>query len=402
MTSIKIKFRASTVAGKEGCLYYQIIHNRVIRQISTEYKLLASEWDNRSGIIVLYPYNSDTERAALVCAIQERVRWDKVRLNKIVESLDSQGIRYTTDDVVSLFYEQAQVQSFFNFMQSVIVQLKKLGKVRTSETYAAALKSFMCFREEKDIMLDEMDSDLMMLYEAWLKERSVSMNTISFYMRILRATYNRAVEKELTRQRYPFKNVYTGVEKTVKRAIPFNIIKRIKGLDLSWKPSLELARDIFLFSFYTRGMSFVDMAYLKKRDLKNGILVYRRRKTGQQLFVKWEKCMQEIIDKYPDTGTIYLLPIIRQPGNERKQYENALHLVNHRLKEISSMLNLPIHLTMYVARHSWASIARSKNIPISVISEGMGHDSENTTQIYLASLDHSVIDKANKLILKNL
>src|SRR5699024_281422 len=120
------------------------IHNRVIRQISTEYKLLASEWDNRSGIIVLYPYNSDTERAALVCAIQERVRWDKVRLNKIVESLDSQGIRYTTDDVVSLFYEQAQVQSFFNFMQSVIVQLKKLGKVRTSETYAAALKSFMC------------------------------------------------------------------------------------------------------------------------------------------------------------------------------------------------------------------------------------------------------------------
>ncbi len=250
-------------------------------------------------------------------------------------------------------------------------------------------------------MLEEIDSEMMMLYEAWLKERDISMNTISFYMRILQATYNRAIEKELTVQRYPFKHVYTGVEKTVKRAVPFKYIKKIKDLELPAGSSIDFARDMFLFSFYTRGMSFVDMAYLKKKNLKNGVLTYRRRKTKQQLTIKWEKPMQEIVDKYPDTN-MYLLPIIREVENERKQYENALHLINNKLKEISIMINLAARLTMYVARHSWASVAKSKNIPISVISEGMGHDSESTTQIYLASLDNSVIDKANKLILKNL
>ena len=146
-------------------------------------------------------------------------------------------------------------------------------------------------------------------------------------------------------------------------------------------------------------MSFVDMAYLKKKDLQNGILTYRRRKTGQQLTIKWEKCMEEILGKYPTNATDYLLPIITLMGNERRQYANALHLVNKNLKTLSERLNLPRSLTMYVARHSWASAAKAKNVPVSVISEGMGHDSEATTQIYLASLETSVVDKANKMIL---
>ncbi len=153
---------------------------------------------------------------------------------------------------------------------------------------------------------------------------------------------------------------------------------------------------------YTRGMSFVDIAYLKKKDLQNGTLTYRRRKTGQQLFIKWEKPMQEIIDKYPVNESPYLLPIIRKTENERSQYRNALHTINDNLKKVAELAGLHTNLTLYCARHSWASIAKSKNIPISVISEGMGHDSESTTQIYLASLDNSLIDKANELILKNL
>ena len=176
-------------------------------------------------------------------------------------------------------------------------------------------------------------------------------------------------------------------------------IKALKELDLSMKPSLDFARDMFMFSFYTRGMSFVDMAYLRKTDLQNGILTYRRRKTGQELTIKWEKCMAEIIAKYPENQTDFLLPIIKEQGNERRQYDNALHLVNYRLKELSTMLKLQRPLTMYVARHSWASAAKAKNVPLSVISEGMGHDSEATTQIYLASLETSVVDKANKMIL---
>lgn len=207
----------------------------------------------------------------------------------------------------------------------------------------------------------------------------------------------------LTMQRYPFKHVYTGIDKTVKRAVSLKIIRQIRNLDLTLNPSLDYARDMFLFSFYTRGMSFVDMAFLKKRDIQNGILSYRRQKTHQQLFIKWEKPMQDIVEKYDTRNTPYLLPIIRNMQvDERRQYKTAAHRVNSKLKKLGEQMGLTIPLTSYVARHAWASIARSKNISISVISEAMGHDSENTTRIYLASLDTSVVDKANSLILKSL
>ena len=160
-------------------------------------------------------------------------------------------------------------------------------------------------------------------------------------MRILRAVYNRAVEKGLATQCNPFRHVYTGVDKTVKRAIP---IKALKELDLSLKLSLDFARD--MFSFYTRGMSFVDRAYLRKVDLQSGILTYRRRKTGQQLTIRWERCMEDIVNKYTENETEYLLPIIKERGNERRQYDNALHLVNSRLKALSAMLGLQQPLTM--------------------------------------------------------
>ena len=395
MASIKIKFRPSTVEGKEGGLYFQIIQNRVIRQMNTDYKIYAYERDAEIESVVV-----SGARANILCSIRERMEWDLSRFERIVRQLEQERRKYTADDVITLFHKVTKETSLFSFMHSVIIQLRQLGKIRTSETYTATLKSFMEFREEHDVPLDGVNSDLMLLYEAHLKAKGVRMNTISFYMRILRAVYNRAVEKELTPQKYPFRHVYTGVDKTVKRAVPVKVIKALKELNLSMKSSLDFARDMFMFSFYTRGMSFVDMAYLKKTDLQNGILTYCRRKTGQRLTVKWEKCMEEIIKKYPSNSSTYLLPIIKEQGNERKQYDNALHLVNYRLKDLSGMLKLQRPLTMYVARHSWASVAKVRNVPLSVISEGMGHDSEKTTQIYLASLEASVVDKANKMILE--
>ncbi len=288
-------------------------------------------------------------------------------------------------------------------MQGVISQLKQCGKHRTSETYIATLRSFKNFRNGDDIPLNEINSNLMLAYEASLHSRGVSKNSSSFYMRILRAVYNRAVEQGLTPQRRPFKHVYTGIDKTVKRAISLAAIRRIKNLDLTHSPALDFARDIFLFSFYTRGMSFIDISYLKKKDLAGGILSYRRRKTGQQLFIKWEQCMQAIVDKYPTPhNSPYLLPIIKSSDDDHTQYKNVQFRINKHLKEIARKLRLSAPLTMYVARHSWASIARSKNIPLSVISEGMGHDSEATTQIYLNSLDSTIIDNANRQILKEL
>lgn len=382
------------VDGKEGGLYFQIIHNRVVRQLNTDYRIFASEWDANSETVM-----TNGDRVNIVNAIKERLAWDMARLKKVISQLITEQSRYTADDVITGYHKLTKESSLFTFMHGVIAQLKQLGKVRTSETYTATLKSFMAFRDDQDVPLDGITSDMMLMYEAYLKARGVRMNTISFYMRNLRAVYNRAVEKGLTPQNNPFRHVYTGVDKTVKRAIPIKVIKALKELDLSMKPSLDFARDMFMFSFYTRGMSFIDMAYLKKADLQNSILTYRRRKTGQELSIKWEKCMAEIIAKYPENKTDFLLPIIKDEGDERRQYDSALHLVNYRLKELSTMLKLQRPLTMYVARHSWASAAKAKNVPLSVISEGMGHDSEATTQIYLASLETSVVDKANKMIL---
>lgn len=403
MASVKVKFRPSSVNGKEGSIYYQVIHNRAVRQVKTDCRIFESEWNGKVSAVAV-PVSASIERKNYLQSVASRIEWDVKRLTAIISLLEKGKKGYTVDDILVKFNKQADGQSLFPFMQGIIDQLKRLNRIRTSETYAATLASFMKFRNGQDILLCEMDSDTIMLYEAWLKANSNCPNTTSFYMRILRAVYNRAVEKELTEQRHPFKHVYTGIDKTMKRAVPLKAIKRIKELGLTLKPHLDYARDMFLFSFYTRGMSFIDMAYLKKSDLKNGILTYRRRKTGQQLTIKWEKCMEEIVTKYEDrSATQYLLPIITSPfANERVQYMNALSRVNVALKEVARLVDLQIPLTMYCARHGWASVAKSKNIPLSVISEGMGHDSEETTRIYLASLDTSVVDKANSLILKDL
>lgn len=114
------------------------------------------------------------------------------------------------------FRTERMNQSFFNFMQGVIAHLRQMGKIRTAENYSCTLKSFMQFRQDRDILLSEIDSDLMQLYEAYLHGKGVVRNTSSFYMRILRAVYNRALEKELVEQRNPFRHVYTGVDKTVQ------------------------------------------------------------------------------------------------------------------------------------------------------------------------------------------
>ena len=254
-----------------------------------------------------------------------------------------------------------------------------------------------------DLTFDRIDSAMMELYEAELHGRGLSRNTSSFYMRILRTNYRMAVEMGLTLDRHPFKHVYCGMDKTAKRSISFADIKRIKDLDLRKMPVLDFVRDMFVFSFCTRGMSFIDMAYLRKADLKNGYLTYRRKKTGQLLTIEWTSQMQEILDKYAPVPTRYLLPIItREDGSERRQYQNQMMKINRRLKEIAAMINLSVPLSLYFSRHSWATIARGKDVPLSVISEGLGHDSEITTQIYLDSIKSWEVDKANRKILEDL
>ena len=397
MASIKVKFRPSSGTDRKGTIYYQIIHGKSQRLLPTDYHVYPCEWDNKSSMVVI---SSDSTRKPVTLTMRDNIRQDFRRLTRIIRQLDDSGLSFSTDDIIAEFRRQNHEYTLFNFMSAIIVRLKKNGKQRTSETYASALSSFMNFRCNNDIMLDCLNSDVMEAYQAWHQQKGNTRNTISFYNRILRAVYYRAVENGMTDDRHPFRHVYTGVDKTIKKALPLQTIRKIKHLDLSTQPPLDYARDIFMLSFMLRGMSFIDMAYLKKADLANGHITYMRRKTGQQLSIRWTREMQNILDKYPENSSVYLLPIIRdRTNNERQIYKYLSYKINHNLKKVAERIGISIPLTLYVARHSWASIAKSEGVPLSLISEGMGHDSESTTRIYLASLDTEAIDDVNSKLI---
>ena len=311
-------------------------------------------------------------------------------------------------------------ESLFQFMNLLIALLLKNGQYRTMQHYKATLNSYMRFRDGKDIAFKEIDAQEMQSYEAYLKNvAKVCANTSSFYLRILRATYNKAVEKGYTTQQNPFKNVYTGIVKTRKRAIPTESISSIKHMDSTKEltPQQELARDTFLMCFYLRGISFIDLAHLRKSDLKDGYISYIRSKTGQRLSIRWEKGMQDIVDKYQTqtASSPYLFPFLADSNtnckngtiqdkrqDELRLYHNAESRITYHLKKLGAKMGIQGKLTLYVARHSWATAARDKNISISVICEALGHDSETTTQIYLRSIQSSEVDEANARIMASL
>ena len=391
----------------EGSVYYQITHDRRVRLLETVYKIRSDEWDDQQSMVVT---GRDIRRYGYVQLVRDLILHDMERIMRVESKLQSMRLDYSIDDVIYEFLNYSNRYSLFKYMTEIIEKLRVNGKVRTSETYRAALNSFRHFLGQTewlsrmdDIILDCLDSSIMESYEAWLRGRGISPNTISFYNRILRAVYNRAVDNNIIEDKRPFRHVYTGVGRTVKRALPLSDIKKIRTMNLSHMPTVDYARDMFMLSFYLRGMSFVDMAFLRKTDLRHGYVTYQRRKTGQSLTIAWTEEMQQILDKYPPNPTCYLLPVIRNRVlNERCAYRNTGYNINRGLKKLARMTGLSQSLTLYCARHSWASVAKHKGIPIGVISQGLGHDSESTTRIYLASLDTTIVDKANSLIMSSI
>lgn len=285
---------------------------------------------------------------------------------------------------------------FISFARKLIRQTRAAGKICTSDHYASALNSFIRFYGNGELPFSRLDRLLISDYETYLRELALCPNTTSYYMRNLRAIYNRAVDLDLTPQCDPFRHVYTGVARTVKRSIPLDAVKALRQLDLTNYPVSELARDLFIFSFYTRGMAFVDMAYLRKSNVRNGVLTYCRHKTNRQLNIRWEKQMQEIVESHALADSEFLLPLITSSAKDcHRQYLNAYQVMSRHLRRLGRLIGLAEPLTFHRSRHTWASTARDNNVPLSVIKEGMGHDSEKTTRIYLSSLDNSVVDTAN-------
>lgn len=399
MATIKMRFRPSSVRDKDGTLYYQIIHMRLVKQLYTDYRLRDEEWDSESGTVVISD-DCDRSRAGYLSTVKDEVKDGLARLKAIVDRLEASGKAYTVEEVASEFVSPATVTGVVSFTRKLIDDLRKMGKKSMARRYSLTLNSLLKFTKEKEIAWDDFTSTLVTGFEEFLRQRGLCRNSTSFYMRNLRSIINRASEHDYEVPRNPFKHVYMGVDKTVKRAVTLKTVCKIRDINLSAYPHLDFARNLFMFSFYTRGMSFVDIAFLRKTDLTNGVITYFRRKTSQQIQVRVENQTMEIMDKLGESTTSYLLPIIGSENTDAdSQYRNVYHRVNRNLKKLGEMLKLGTKLTLYVARHAWASIAHHNNIPISTISKAMGHDSETTTLIYLSSIDSSVVDKANRRIM---
>ena len=321
---------------------------------------------------------------------------------------------------------------FLAYAMSEAEHLRAVGRYGVAKNHVSAYRRFGGFLESigmKDVSFRQMTPQLLSDFEDWLKLQLICRNSSSCYLRSLCTIWNKAVRDGLatgrtaTGRTYVFENPFTGTYRgrctTRKRAINSVSIGQVYNLDIEaaltadiQKPvgtklrahidRLLLSRDLFIFSFCARGMTFVDMAHLRKSEVAGGVFVYSRRKTGQRIEVRIEPLMQTIIDRHP-TSTGYLFPILSDndtPLTAYKKYRNALHLYNKSLREIGELLGIP-KLTSYVARHSWATSARENDLPIPVISQALGHNSLTTTEIYLKSLESSAIDEANSALLNN-
>ena len=291
------------------------------------------------------------------------------------------------------------------FSASLIQRTKQAGRYSTSGIYTSTVNSFFRFIGHRSITFADLTPSLIKQYEDRLLGEGRRHNTISTYMRMLRSISHQAAEQGI-----PFTHsiddlfayVFTGYEPTAKRAISPLLIRRLVNLDLEKKPALRFSRDMFLLSFYLRGIPFVDLVHLRKTDVKHNTIYYYRHKTRQQLSVHIESYAAQIINRYKNeaASSPYLLPILSLTGEDGyRQYKSALRLYNQHLHTLSKMLRLSIPLTSYVARHSWATTAKDEGVAISVISESLGHTSEKVTHVYLASFDNNAMSKANKKVI---
>ena len=402
MASFKLKFRPSTTHDKAGTLYFQVIHRRSTRTICTDYHIMPKEWDGKVSFLHI---GGTPARQAELQLIVSKIQWDTKQLTALITERELAMVEYTVDDIVSAFRRLPQCQTWFCFIHSMVAKKLRIGRHGTAKTYRDALASFVRFRGGEDMTIDMLDAETISQYEAWLKGKGVKRNSSSCYMRTLRTLYRKAVEAGLATDKDIFRYVFTGFTRTAKRAIQLDSVRAIRQLNLMDGSSLAFARDMFILCIYLQGISFVDMAYLKKTDIKNRQLQYSRKKTGQSLSISWEPAMQEIVDTYAHltVGSPYLLPIImKQDGTERRQYERAEHRMNRNLKKIGEMVGLQVPLTTYCARHTWASAMRDLGTDLTIVSKGLGHESLKTTQIYLSTIDTEGVVKANRKMISHI
>jgi integrase len=422
MATISFHFRPSRKPGfQEGSLFIRVIHDRKMKEITTNYRIFPQEWDFEQHRILMP--DTYTNRVQHLIETKDKMHEDMRRLHSAVSILEGRG-PFTIEDIVSGFNVRPKDSMASMYVETLCMNLIENGQQRTARAYITAVKRLIEFNNSEDVCLEDINPFMLGNYETHLKDNGKSMNTISFYMRNLRSIYNRAVKERVILPKYgnPFACVYTGVFPTRKRALTKEEMHRLAELEMSlydknkkfsfrWNSpnytgkcidkDLQSALAMFMFCFHARGMSFIDMAYLKKRNIKGDEISYCRRKTRKNLRIKITRPMKYILNYFESRteNSPYVFPIIIPgEGEERKQYEQALQEQNRLLKYIGRLAGINKNVSTHVARHSWATIARMEHIPLSVISEALGHRDERTTTIYLDSFNTSVIDRVSEQI----
>lgn len=290
------------------------------------------------------------------------------------------------------------------YAESLIAEMKAAGRHGNARVYTTLLRSLRDFTKGKDVSMKRIGYAWLKRYEAWYLAKGNSLNGLSVVLRTLRAMFNRAIkEKRLSRDDYPFTEYKIKKEKTRKRAISREEIGRV----MVYSPQTirqKRAKEYFLIGFYLMGASFVDIAHLRVKDIIKGRIEYKRKKTGRLHSVPLSEPLQKLLAPYLEgkDQEAFILNVITSDDTAKQdvQVRDELRRYNRSLKEIGEICELSIPLSSYVVRHSYATIAKFKGVPIAVISEALGHANQEVTQIYLDSFDKEVLDKYHSQVIE--
>lgn len=399
VTSIKVMLNTDR-ASKSGTypIIIRVIHKRKKRLIYTKYKTEIEHFDPLTQRLTWSKNNPFSKRK--VDEINRDIISSIRNLERAIERLNRKSLDYTIEDIVGR-YEQTRANfRFFVFAQKEIEAKESIAKHGTAGLYRSTISSFSRFVVNEELKFTDITYSLLKNYSLHLQAKGVALNTINMYMRNIRAIYNKARKENLYVEKFsPFAELKINTLPTAKRALSKEALRVIATCDLSKDAKLERVRDMFMFSFYTRGMSFVDMVFLRHADISAGVIHYKRNKTQQHLQVQITRKLKSLIDKYRHSSP-FILPFLNIEDKRPLyiQYRRALFTANQSLKQIGSITGIETPLTTYVARHLWATIAKNMGGSIAAISEGLGHTTEKTTQIYLKAFDSTIIDSLNEMV----
>lgn len=293
------------------------------------------------------------------------------------------------------------------FMSEMIEELKEEERYSTAHIYQSTLNSFAAFCKSEVIYFHQINRINLKQFETHLRNKQLSWNTVSTYMRTLRGIYNKAADQNLVMANPRlFNHVYTGVRNDTKRALEVEETnKLLNSMPLQTLPEdLTICRVWANLMFQLRGMPFVDLAHLHKSDLKGNILSYLRQKTGSQMMVEVPTSAMALISKYQNTNpdSPYLFPILsgKNEGEDLyTEYQQALRRLNYNLNRLAKRCGISANISTYTLRHTWATFAKYCNFSEQLISEAFGHSSVKTTKTYMKNFKSEEIRKVNDTVI---